>query len=326
MKKTIALICLLLSANSFSQNKTGLKLWYSNPAGKTWENALPIGNGRLGAMIYGNVDREIIQLNEHTLWSGSPNRNDNPLALDSLAEIRRLIFEGKQKDAEKLANRIIISKKSQGQMFEPAGELNLLFKDQDNYTNYYRELDIERAVAKTTYQVGDVTYTREVLASLPDRVIVMHLTASKPHSISFSAVYTTPQPNALIKTNPAKQLTISGTTIDHEGVRGMVKYKGIPYLDVSTTYSKENNTVYINVVNRHKEKAITADISNTAGGFTGKAEITVINTNDLQQPFEFDRQEQYKPVTANADIKNTRLLYSFPPHSFTQIKLLVGGK
>src|SRR3954469_3773318 len=102
---------LILSATVVhAQNNTALKLWYNKPSGRVWENALPIGNGRLGAMIYGNVDTETIQLNEHTVWSGSPNRNDNPLILDSLAEMRRLIFEGKQKEAETLANKTIISK------------------------------------------------------------------------------------------------------------------------------------------------------------------------------------------------------------------------
>src|SRR6476619_7400981 len=110
-----------------AQNNTALKLWYNKPSGKVWENALPIGNGRLGAMIYGNVEQETIQLNEHTVWSGSPNRNDNPLALDSLAIIRQLIFDGKQKDAERIANRVIISKKSHGQKFEPVGSLQLTF-------------------------------------------------------------------------------------------------------------------------------------------------------------------------------------------------------
>lgn len=246
MKKTIVIIALLVSTNCFSQNNGGLKLWYNSASGKTWENALPIGNGRLGAMIYGNVEREIIQLNEHTLWSGSPNRNDNLLALDSLAEIRKLIFEGKQKDAEKLANRIIISKKSQGQMFEPAGELNLVFNGYENYTNYYRELDIEKAVAKTTYAVADVSYTREVLASFPDRVIVMKLTASKPKSVSFTAFYTTPQPNAVVKTTPDKQLTISGNTIDHEGVKGMVKYKGISqFKQTGGSFSSNDTSISI---------------------------------------------------------------------------------
>ncbi|MEQ1796828.1 MAG: glycoside hydrolase family 95 protein, partial [Lacibacter sp.] len=246
MKKGILIICLVASIHCFSQNKPGLKLWYNTPSGKTWENALPIGNGRLGAMVYGNVEKEIIQLNEHTLWSGSPNRNDNPLAIDSLAEIRRLIFAGKQKDAEKLANKTIISKKSQGQMFEPAGELNLLFYGHDNYTNYYRELNIERAVAKTSYTVAEVTYTREVLASFPDRVIVMHLTASKPKSISFTAFYTTPVPNALIKTTSGKQITISGTSIDHEGVTGKIKYKGISqFKPEGGTYTSTDTSITI---------------------------------------------------------------------------------
>src|SRR5881394_326476 len=103
---------LILSATVVhAQNNTALKLWYNKPSGRVWENALPIGNGRLGAMIYGNVDTETIQLNEHTLWSGSPNRNDNVLAFDSLAEIRKLIFDGNQKDAEKLAKSVIVSKK-----------------------------------------------------------------------------------------------------------------------------------------------------------------------------------------------------------------------
>jgi alpha-L-fucosidase 2 len=121
-----------------------LKLWYDQPSGTTWENALPIGNGRLGAMVYGNVDTEIIQLNEHTLWSGGPNRNDNPLALDSLSEIRKLIFDGQQKEAERMANRVILSKRSHGQMFEPAGDLHLTFNGHEVFTNYYRELDIEK--------------------------------------------------------------------------------------------------------------------------------------------------------------------------------------
>ncbi len=148
-------------------------------------------------------------------------------ALDSLTEIRRLIFEGKQKEAEKLANKTIISKTSQGQMFEPVGSLRLAFDNHENYSNYYRELDIERAVEKTSYQVGDVTYTREVLASFPDRVIVMHLTASKPQSLSFTAIFPTPQPKAKVTTISGNELVIAGTTIDHEGVEGKVRFKGI---------------------------------------------------------------------------------------------------
>ena len=104
MNKRFFIFALFATMNCFGQ-QNGLKLWYNTPSGKTWENALPIGNGRLGAMIYGNVAEETIQLNEHTLWSGSPNRNDNPLALDSLEAIRALVYAGRQKAAEQLAKR-----------------------------------------------------------------------------------------------------------------------------------------------------------------------------------------------------------------------------
>src|SRR5215213_4860201 len=161
MKKSVFICLLFVTTISFSQSKQNLKLWYNKPSGRTWENAMPIGNGRLGAMVYGNAEKETIQLNEHTVWSGSPNRNDNPLALDSLAYIRQLIFEGKQKDAERIANRVIITKKSHGQKFEPVGSLQLAFTGHENYTNYLRELDIERAVTKTSYTANGVTYTRE---------------------------------------------------------------------------------------------------------------------------------------------------------------------
>src|SRR4051812_21992287 len=112
MKKLFFVSLLFLATTGFSQTKPGMKLWYKTPSGKTWENALPIGNGKQGAMIYGNVPQEIIQLNESTVWSGSPNRNDNPLAIDSLAKIRQLIFAGQQKQAERTAGKAIITTKS----------------------------------------------------------------------------------------------------------------------------------------------------------------------------------------------------------------------
>ncbi len=283
MKKLFFISLLFITASSFSQTKTGLKLWYNKPSGATWENALPIGNGRLGAMIYGNVEKETIQLNEHTVWSGSPNRNDNPLALDSLAFIRQLIFEGKQKDAERIANRVIISKKSHGQKFEPVGSLQLAFSRHENFSNYYRELDIERAVTKTSYTVNGVTYTREALASFPDRVVVMRLTASKPGSISFNAFFTTPQKRATIKTTPAKELTIFGTTSDHETVKGIVNYKGIVRMKLEGGSLNANDTalmikdanavtIYISIAtNFNNYNDISGDENKRAADYLNKA-------------------------------------------------------
>ncbi|HVT85626.1 MAG TPA: glycoside hydrolase family 95 protein [Chitinophagaceae bacterium] len=283
MKQFLFFSLLFIPIISFSQNKPCLKLWYKNPSGTAWENALPIGNGKLGAMIYGNVDTETIQLNENTVWSGSPNRNDNSLALDSLSEIRQLIFDGKQKQAEQLANKVIISKTSQGQMFEPVGELHLAFDNEKNYTNYYRDLDIERAVAKTVYTVNDVTYTREVLASFPDWVIVIHLTASKPHSISFTAFFSTPQPKATIKTTAKNELTISGTTIDHETVEGKIKFKEITRFkteagsfsstDTSITVQNANAvTIYISIAtNFNNYHDISGNENERAASYLNKA-------------------------------------------------------
>lgn len=283
MKKIFFAFLVFVTTTVSSQTKGDLKLWYNTPAGKTWENALPIGNGRLGAMIYGNPEKETIQLNEHTVWSGSPNRNDNPLSLDSLAIIRQLIFEGKQKDAERIANRVIITKKSHGQKFEPIGSLQLTFDGHENVSNYYRELDIERAITKTSYTVGDITYTREALASFPDRVVVMRLTASKPGKISFIGSFTTPQKRATIKTTPSKELTISGTTSDHETVKGMINYKGIVRVkleggvltanDTSLTIKNANAaTIYISIAtNFNNYQDISGDENKRATDYLNKA-------------------------------------------------------
>jgi len=104
------------------------------------------------------------------------------------------------------------------------------------------------------------------------------------------------------------------------------KYKGIPYLDVSAVYAAESNSVFLNVVNRHKDKTVTANITNVAGGFTGKAEASLINAIELQEGFTFDKQDLYIPVKNEVDTKNSQLTYTFPPHSFTQIKIKVPGK
>jgi alpha-L-fucosidase 2 len=283
MKKVFTVLSLLIHVMAFSQDRQSLKLWYNTPSGRVWENALPIGNGRLGAMIYGNVERETIQLNEHTVWSGSPNRNDNPLALDSLEIIRKLIFEGNQKEAERIANRVIISRKSHGQMFQPVGSLQLTFQGHDNFSNYHRELDIQKAVAKTSYTAGGVTYTREALASFPDRVVVMRLSASKQGSLSFTASFTTPQPRARIASTPSKELTIAGTTMDHESVKGMVNFKGIVRMkleggaltsnDTSLIVNNANAvTIYISIATNFNNYAdISGDENKRAADYLNKA-------------------------------------------------------
>jgi alpha-L-fucosidase 2 len=228
---TVVASMALGTAQTSAQDSTHLKLWYDKPSGDTWENALPIGNGRLGAMVYGNVENETIQFNEHTVWSGSPNRNDNSKALNSLPKIRDLINEGKHKEAEELANQTIISQSSHGQMFQPVGSLHLKFAGHDQYKNYYRELDLEKATTVVTYTIGNIAYRREMLASLPDGVIAIRLSSSIKGSIAFIASLSSPQPNSITGSSKS-ELTLSGVTTGHEGVEGKVRFKAIARIKV----------------------------------------------------------------------------------------------
>src|SRR3989338_829373 len=146
-------------ATSAVRAATDLKLWYNQPA-SLWEEALPIGNGRLGAMVYGKPSNETIQLNENTFWAGGPHNTINTAALSSLPRIRRLIATGDYAAAEALAAKTITSQGAQGMPYQSAGNLQLEFPTHSNYRNYYRDLDLANAVASSRYQVEDVIYSR----------------------------------------------------------------------------------------------------------------------------------------------------------------------
>jgi len=136
MKRILAFCIVILQtfASISSQDDPYLKLWYTKPA-RQWVEALPVGNGRLGAMIYGDPSKELIQLNENTVWAGSPYRNDNPDAREALPEVRKLIFEGKYKEAHDIVNQKFISKISNGMPYEIMGNLRLTFSGHDNYSD-----------------------------------------------------------------------------------------------------------------------------------------------------------------------------------------------
>jgi alpha-L-fucosidase 2 len=306
MKNIVCVFLLVLVITAQAQEKTPLKLWYKSPSGKTWENALPIGNGRLGGMIYGNPEKEIIQLNEHTVWSGSPNRNDNPEALAALPRIQQLIFDGKYKEAEELVGKTIITKKSHGQMFQPVGNLELTFSGHETPTNYYRDLDLEKAVAKVSYTVGDVNYVREMIASLPDRVVAVRLTASKPKSISFTATFPTPQTKAKVSAR-GNELIVAGTTSDHEGVEGKIHFTGISRFkteggmlaatDTSVIVKEANAvTIYISIAtNFNNYNDISGDDQGRAKDYLDKAYSK--SFEDLRKSHVAGYQKYFNRVT-----------------------------
>jgi alpha-L-fucosidase 2 len=165
-----------------------LTLHYDQPAGQ-WVEALPIGNGRLGAMIFGGVAAERLQLNQDTLWSGAPRDCDNPQARAVLPEIRRLLFAGNYVEADQLC------KQMQGpynQSYLPLGDLHLSFDHAKAPAAYRRDLDLNSAVAGVRYSIGNTTYTREIVASAPDQVIVIRLDCDQPARISFTATLSSP--------------------------------------------------------------------------------------------------------------------------------------
>jgi alpha-L-fucosidase 2 len=246
MKNILLFIfCVHCELNLAAQSSTLLKLWYNQPA-KQWVEALPIGNGRLGAMVFGNPSKEEIQLNENTVWSGQPNRNDNPEAKEALQEVRQLIFDGKYREAQNLVNRKFISRNSWGMPYQTAGDLNLLFLGHENFTNYYRELNIETSVTYTRYDVGGVTYKREVFASFPDQVIILRMTASKPGKINFAASMNRPAP-VDISTEGNDKLIMSGVTGDCDSIKGAVKFQvQVKIVTEGGSVSASNNSIVVN--------------------------------------------------------------------------------
>src|SRR5215203_5948871 len=161
-----------------------LILWYDKPATE-WTEALPIGNGRLGAMIFGGPASEQLQLNEDTLYAGSPYDPNNPEALSALPEARRLIFAGKYKEAHDLVGAKMMAQPIKQMPYEPVGDLKLLFRDHENVTGYSRSLDLHTAVATVSYKAGTTRFTRHMFASAPDQVIGVNLTADRPRQLSF---------------------------------------------------------------------------------------------------------------------------------------------
>lgn len=204
---------------SLFANASDLKLWYKQPATE-WVEALPLGNSRLGVMVYGNPAHEELQLNEETVWGGGPHRNDNPDALKKLPEVRNLLFEGKNEQAFDIINKDFRTPRN-GMPYQTIGSLMLAFPGHDAYTDYYRDLNIERAIATTHYKVNNVTYTREVFASFPDNVIIMRITADKPGSLHFTAGYKSPLENK--QYTKGSKLILTGKGAEHEGVPGAIR-------------------------------------------------------------------------------------------------------
>ncbi len=240
-----AALTLLIATFCLSASASDLKLWYDKPA-KAWTEALPLGNGRLGAMVFGGPASERIQFNESTIWTGKPHEYQHEGAVKSLPKIRELLQEARaalveklkfekegkkpeaaaaaklytarQKAAEDLAGKEFMSVPLHQMEYQPFGDLHLQFTGHDAVTNYRRELDLDTAISAVEYQVGDVRFTRQTLTSHPDQAIVMRLTASKPGSLTFTAKLDSPHKLSKSRAINPTQIALTGA-VEDDGVK-----------------------------------------------------------------------------------------------------------
>jgi alpha-L-fucosidase 2 len=176
----------------FAFEASAQALWYRQSAGSDWNAALPVGNGRIGAMVYGGVNRERLQLNEDTVWEGYKRDGANSNALTALPEVRRLLFAGKNEEASDLAAKTMMGIPSRIKSYQPLADLFIESTDKSTNSekNYRRELDLDTGIATTTYDLGEVTYIREVFASAPDNVVAAQITSTKPGGINVNVSLT----------------------------------------------------------------------------------------------------------------------------------------
>lgn len=242
---TILSLCFLFSTNLMAQENAQIRsfekedinpatlLWYESPA-KIWEEALPVGNGRLGAMVFGKYGEERIQLNEETYWSGGPYSTVVEGGAEMLPEIQRLLFEGEPIKAHKLFGRHIMGYPVEQQKYQSLANLILLFENQEEVSEYKRWLDLETGVSGVSYEVDGVTFHREVFTSAPDQVIVVRISADKPGSLSFRAQLRGNRNSA--HSNYATDyfrmdgvgkdgLKVTGKSADYMGITGALRYE-----------------------------------------------------------------------------------------------------
>src|SRR5438094_588862 len=200
-----------------------LTLWYRRPATQ-WVEALPIGNGRLGGMIFGDVVHERIQLNEDTLWAGGPYAPENPDALAALPLVRQLIFSGQYKEAHQLVAERMLANPLRQMPYQPVGDLLLTFAGMPQVERYRRELDLDAAVARIAYMSGGVTFVREIFSSPAAQVLVVRLTASTPGRISLTVGMKTAQ-SATIASEGSDTLVMRGVNGDAQGVKGALTFQ-----------------------------------------------------------------------------------------------------
>ena len=243
---------LLLTIVSFVQGRPAdlnhWGLWYDEPAGSDWTSALPIGNGRLGSMIFGNVVDDRIQLNEDTLWTGQPNDPSRATAKNYLAQVRNEIFHGDRDTAQDIYNSYMMGT-HHGQAYQTVGNLYLNFAGHSSYSDYTRQLDLDTAVVRTRYTADGVTYTREYFASPVDQLVIIRITADQTERVSFTASMDTPM-SASVTAEMPNVLRLAGRNRSLEGVPSGMTYEcRVKILNEGGSLTQNENSISVNAAN-----------------------------------------------------------------------------
>ena len=209
------------------------KLWYTKPA-EVWTDALPLGNGRLGAMVFGRPATERIALNEETIWAGSPNNNFTKGASPWIAQAQQLIWQGQYIKAEGILNSHVMSQTNQGMPYQTFGDVFISHPGITQYSDYYRELSLDSARTLTRYVANGVSYRQEAITSFADNVVAIHFTANKRGAITFNANFSSPHNDPIIAADAFKaddgmainSVTLTAVTMSHEGQKGRVRFQG----------------------------------------------------------------------------------------------------
>jgi alpha-L-fucosidase 2 len=278
------LFCSLIS-NAQKGKPNTMKLWYDKPA-SNWNEALPLGNGRLAAMVYGSPDKEEIQLNEESIWSGGPGNNVLGDVYNNITDMRKLLAGEKYSEAQQLANNTFKRASGEGynhgMQYQLAGSLFIHTGDNQPFTHYYRDLDIGNAISTVRYNKGGIIYTRETFTSLRDQVVVIRITANKPKSISFSLGMNSPMPNYKVITEN-NTLKLSGITGDLEGKKGAVKYVTLVKTkteggtlstekDILKVKDADAATIYVSIATNFKDyKTLNVNENEKASNFLSLA-------------------------------------------------------
>ena len=321
-------------------------LWYKKPA-SVWEEALPVGNGRLGAMVFGKNDQERIQLNEETYWSGGPYSTVVKGGYKVLPEIQKNIFEGKPIQAHKLFGRHLMGYPVEQQKYQAFANLILTFKNEKEVTDYKRWLDLSTGITSVQYKVNGVTYTREVFSSAPDQVIAVKLNAGKPGSISFTAQLRGERNGA--HSNYATdyfrmdgagndELVLTGKSADYMGIEGKLRYEarlkavpdgGIIKVDGDELVIENANSVtlyFVAATNFINYKEVSGDhhgkVENYLKRLAGKSYDNIKNAAVKDYKSFFDRVVLKLPATKNSYLPTDERLKRFTDESDPQLASL----